>query len=92
MGAERIAVNTPVQGTAADLIKRAMVRVDERLRRDFPRARLLLQVHDELMLEVPEDQLEDIRHAIVSEMEAVAELAVPLKVETGHGRSWDAAH
>ena len=82
-------MNTPVQGTAADLIKRAMAGGREASPRLRPGP---LQVHDELMLEVPEDQLEDIRQAIVSEMEAVAELAVPLKVETGHGRSWDAAH
>ena len=91
-GAERIAVNTPVQGTAADLIKIAMIRVDQRLTRDFPDARLLLQVHDELMLEVPEGSLEDVRAAVIEEMEAVADLAVPLRVETDDGTTWDAAH
>ncbi len=90
--AERIAVNTPVQGTAADLIKLAMIRVDRRLSAEFPDARLLLQVHDELVFEVPEGRLEALRAAVVEEMEGVAELIVPLKVDTGDGATWDAAH
>ena len=90
--AERIAVNTPVQGTAADLIKMAMIRVDQRLGRDFPRARLLLQVHDELVLEVPEDEVEAVRAAVKEEMEGVADLRVPLRVDTGVGDNWDEAH
>ncbi len=90
--AERIAVNTPIQGTAADIMKLAMVRVHRRLQRDFPDARLLLQVHDELLIELPEDTLEAVRAAVVEEMGAAAELTVPLLVETGSGRSWDEAH
>ncbi len=90
--AERIAVNTPIQGTAADIMKIAMVRVWRRLRRDHPEARMLLQVHDELLLEVPEASLEAVRAAVVEEMSAAAELKVPLVVETGTGRSWGEAH
>jgi DNA polymerase-1 len=90
--AERIAVNTPIQGTAADIMKIAMVRVWRRLLRDHPEARLLLQVHDELLLEVPEAQLGAVRAAVVEEMVGAAALGVPLVVETGTGRSWDEAH
>jgi DNA polymerase-1 len=90
--AERVAMNTPVQGTAADLIKMAMIKVHERLKADFPRASLLLQVHDELVLEVPEEDLEAISAALVEEMQGVYALGVPLLVETGHGATWDAAH
>ncbi len=90
--AERVAVNTPIQGTAADIMKIAMVRVWRRLRRDHPDARLLLQVHDELLLEIPEDQLEAVRASVVEEMASAAELIVPLVVETGTGRSWGEAH
>jgi DNA polymerase I len=90
--AERIAVNTPIQGTAADIMKIAMVKVWHRLQRDHPDARLLLQVHDELLLEVPEGQLEPVRAAVVEAMGSAAELRVPLVVETGSGRSWDEAH
>ncbi len=91
-GAERIAINTPVQGSAADLIKLAMIRVDERLRRQHPDATLLLQVHDELLVEVPDAQADAVGRALVEEMEGVAELAVPLVVDLGVGKSWDEAH
>ena len=90
--AERVAMNTPVQGTAADLIKMAMIRVHQRLKADFPAAKLLLQVHDELVLEVPEAQVDAVAAAIKAEMEGVAQLRVPLLVETGSGVTWDAAH
>ncbi len=90
--AERIAMNTPIQGTAADLIKLAMIRVHARLARDLPTCRLLLQVHDELILEVPDDLLEAARAAVVEEMQGVDQLAVPLVVETGQGRTWGEAH
>ena len=90
--AERIAVNTPIQGTAADIMKIAMVRVWRRLRREHPDARVLLQVHDELLLEVPEDQLEAVRAAVVEEMGSAAKLGVPLVVSTGTARCWDEAH
>jgi DNA polymerase-1 len=85
---ERVAQNTPIQGTAADLIKLAMVRIQSRLEGEFPSSRLLLQVHDELLLEVPEDQVEAVSAMVVEEMEGAMELSVPLSVDTGIGRSW----
>jgi len=90
--AERMAVNTPVQGSAADLIKLAMVRVHTRLASEQPQARLLLQVHDELVLEVPEKSLAKVRDIVAGEMAGVLELQVPLKVDTGAGRDWYEAH
>jgi DNA polymerase I len=90
--AERIAINTPVQGSAADLIKVAMIRVHARLRREHPDARLLLQVHDELVLEVPWHKVAEVRDAVSEEMRGVAELAVPLLVDSGTGRTWNEAH
>ena len=85
---ERIAQNTPIQGTAADLIKGAMIRIQSRLEADFHRSRLLLQVHDELLLEVPEDEAKEVGSMVVREMEGALELKVPLVAETGTGRSW----
>ena len=90
--AERIAMNTPIQGTAADLIKLAMIRVHARIKRDFPTSRLILQVHDELILEVPEADLEEVGEAVKAEMQGVDSLVVPLVAETGHGRTWGSAH
>ncbi len=91
-GAERMAVNTPIQGTAADLIKIAMVRVDRELAERRLDARLLLQVHDELVLEVAERDAPAAAELVRAEMGAAAELAVPLEVEVGTGRSWAEAH
>jgi DNA polymerase-1 len=85
---ERVAQNTPIQGTAADLIKTAMIRIQGLLDHRFPRSRLLLQVHDELLLEVPEDEVEAVGRMVVEEMEGALELKVPLAVETGIGESW----
>ncbi len=90
--AERAAINAPIQGGAADIIKRAMIRIPAALVRAGLGARMLLQVHDELVFEVPEAELEATRDLVVREMTAVAELTVPLVVDTGAGRSWDAAH
>jgi DNA polymerase-1 len=90
--AERMAVNTPIQGTAADVVKVAMLRVDEALRREGLPARLLLQVHDELVLEVDEAAVERLAALVRRSMEGAAELRVPLEVEVGHGRSWAEAH
>jgi len=87
-GAERIALNTPIQGTAADLIKLAMIRVDTALREAFPEAKLLLQVHDELIVECPETQAEGVAALISREMEAVSDLQVPLTAEAKIGKSW----
>jgi len=86
--ARRMAINARIQGTAADLLKLAMIAVDGRLRQDFPEARLLLTVHDELVLEVPEGQAEAVAGAVKEEMEGVAELKVPLVVDAGWGKSW----
>jgi len=90
--AERMATNTVIQGTAADLIKKAMVEVDEALRAEALGARMLLQVHDELVFELPEDEREQLAALVRERMEGVAELAVPLTVEIGVGKSWRTAH
>jgi DNA polymerase-1 len=90
--AERMAVNTPIQGTAADIIKIAMIRVDSALRRSGLDARLLLQVHDELVLEATERDSEKLAALLRQEMSGAASLKVPLEVEVGHGRSWAEAH
>ena len=87
-GAERIALNTPIQGTAADLIKLAMIRVDNALRESFPEAALLLQVHDELIVECPEQQAAEVAALVSREMENVAQLKVPLTAEAKYGKSW----
>ena len=87
-GAERIALNTPIQGTAADLIKLAMIRVYNALREQFPQAKLLLQVHDELIVECPEEYAAEVSKLISSTMEQVAELRVPLLAEAKWGKSW----
>ena len=87
-GAERIALNTPIQGTAADLIKLAMIRVDAALRRDFPQAKLILQVHDELIVECPEELAAQVAALVSREMEQVASLNVPLTAEAKWGKSW----
>ena len=85
---ERVALNMPIQGTAADLIKKAMLRVDGRLRREGLEARLVLQVHDELIVECPEGEAEQVQRLLAEEMEHVAELAIPLTAEAHAGKSW----
>ena len=85
---ERVALNMPIQGTAADLIKKAMLHVDSRLRREGLEARLVLQVHDELIVESPEGEAEQVQRLLAEEMEHVAELAVPLTAEAHAGKSW----
>ena len=90
--AERTAVNTPIQGTAADLVKRAMLRVDRALAARALQAKMLLQVHDELVLEAPPAELDSVGALLVEEMKGAADLAVPLEVELGHGDTWAAAH
>ncbi len=87
-GGERIALNTPIQGTAADLIKLAMIRVDNALRVKYPEATLLLQVHDELIVECPENIAKDVATLISNEMQQVATLNVPLLAEAKIGKSW----
>ncbi len=90
--AERAAINAPMQGTAADLIKRAMIAVSGWLHSSGVQSRLILQVHDELVLEVPNGELELIRVELPKLMAGVAQLAVPLLVEVGAGANWDEAH
>lgn len=91
-GAERAAINAPMQGTAADIIKRAMITVDAWLQQTGSSAWLVMQVHDELVLEVAEDELDAVRDEVTARMMAAAELAVPLVVDSGHGKDWDTAH
>ncbi|MGE5737629.1 MAG: DNA polymerase, partial [Betaproteobacteria bacterium] len=91
-GAERAAINAPMQGTAADLIKLAMIAVQDRLDRERLGTRLILQVHDELVLEAPNDELERIVRDLPEWMTSVATLSVPLKVDVGHGPNWERAH
>ncbi|MDE2358004.1 MAG: DNA polymerase I, partial [Betaproteobacteria bacterium] len=90
--AERAAINAPMQGTAADLIKLAMIAVQAHIDRDELGARLIMQVHDELVLEVPDAELADVLRDLPRLMTGVAELRVPLAVEVGHGPSWEQAH
>ena len=90
--AERTAINTPIQGTAADLIKLAMIRIFKRLQDGSLRTRMLLQVHDELIFEVPEGELERAQGLIREEMESVLPLKVKLKVDIQAGRNWSEAH
>ncbi|MGA7617288.1 MAG: DNA polymerase I [Thermoanaerobaculia bacterium] len=86
--AERMATNAPIQGTAADLLKLAMIALDRRLEKEMPRAEMLLTVHDEIVLEAPEREADEVARLVQSTMEGVYPLAVPLAVETRWGRSW----
>ena len=88
----RIAMNTPIQGTAADIIKIAMVRVYRRLKAELPEARLILQVHDELIVEAPEDKAAQAAKILTEEMQGAVKLAVPLTADAKEGRSWYDAH
>lgn len=90
--AERSAINAPMQGTAADIIKRAMIDVHAWLQGSDHDARLIMQVHDELVLEVAEDELDAVRAEVERIMSGAAELAVPLRVDSGWGPNWDEAH
>ena len=91
-GAERTAINAPMQGTAADIIKRAMINVEKALATADLDAKMIMQVHDELIVEVAESQVEQVAQLLEHEMMAAAELDVPLIVEAGIGDSWDEAH
>ena len=90
--AERSAINAPMQGTAADIIKRAMIDVAAWLERERPDARLIMQVHDELIVEVPDGAADEVGAAVARIMEAAASLRVPLRVDRGLGANWDEAH
>ena len=89
---ERMARNTPIQGTAADIIKLAMVHVWQRLRDEKLQARLLLQVHDELIVEAPDAEIDEVKRILKEEMENVVHYSVPLTTKVGTGKTWLAAH
>ena len=91
-GAERVAINTPVQGSAADIIKKAMLDIQRRLDAELPDVTMVLQVHDELVFEVPEGSVEAARDLVVSGLEGVVELSVPLAVNAASGKTWLEAH
>ncbi|MEM1154367.1 MAG: DNA polymerase, partial [Pseudomonadota bacterium] len=90
--AERTAINAPMQGSAADIIKRAMLAVDSWLKTSGVKARIIMQVHDELVLEVANEQVAQVSDEVCRLMSAAAELSVPLLVEAGSGNNWDEAH
>jgi DNA polymerase-1 len=90
--AERSAINGPMQGTAADIIKKAMIAVDAWLQEENIEARLIMQVHDELVLEVNQNAVDRVKAAVIELMNGAAELKVPLKVDVGVGDNWDEAH
>ena len=89
---ERVAMNMPIQGTAADIIKLAMIRVDGELTRRGLRGRLVLQVHDELLVECPREEAEEVKALLEKEMSAVMARSVPLPVDAAIGASWGEAH
>ena len=89
---ERVAMNAPIQGTAADIIKIAMVRVDQRLKEEGLRSRLLLQVHDELLVETHLEEVEQVRQILSEEMHGAARLSVPLEIDMKQGGNWYEAH
>jgi DNA polymerase-1 len=89
---ERMAINTPIQGTAADLIKLAMINIRKRLTQENPGSKMILQVHDELVFEVPDREIEPMKKLVKEEMEGVLMLSVPIKVDIGVGKNWDEAH
>lgn len=89
---ERLAINTPIQGSAADLIKLAMVNILRRIHKINSRAKMILQIHDELVFEFPEVEMEQLKKLVKEEMEGVIEFSVPIKVDIGVGKSWGEAH
>jgi DNA polymerase-1 len=90
--AERNAINAPIQGTAADIIKLAMVRIAQRLEAEHLNATMMLQVHDELNFSVPQEEVEQVRQIVVEEMEKAYSMKVPLVAEYGLGDNWLVAH
>ncbi len=90
--AERNAINAPIQGSAADIIKIAMVRIHEKLRAGNYRSKMILQVHDELIFEAELAELEKLKEMVIFEMSNAARLVVPLKVDWGTGKNWLEAH
>ena len=90
--AERNAVNAPIQGTAADIIKIAMIRVQQRLDAEGCKARMMLQVHDELNFSVPADEFDKVKRIVIEEMQGAYKMSVPLKADCGEGKNWLEAH
>jgi DNA polymerase-1 len=90
--AERTAINTPIQGTAADMIKLAMIKIHQRLQKEKLRSRMILQVHDELVFEAPEEELAALEKLVREEMSSAIKLDVPIKVDVGVGENWLEAH
>lgn len=85
---ERVAMNAPIQGTAADIIKIAMIRVSERLKREQLKSRLILQIHDELLIEAEKEEVEQVKTILREEMQGAAELSVRLEVDMHTGNNW----
>jgi DNA polymerase-1 len=90
--AERNAVNSPIQGTAADIIKKAMVAIARRFKNEGLKAQMIMQVHDELNFNVPQNEVDKVREIVVAEMQNVVQLTVPLIVDCGVGKNWLEAH
>ena len=89
---ERVAINAPVQGTAADIMKIAMINVHKAIKKEKIDAKLILQVHDELILDTPEGEIDAVVNLITDSMMGAAKLDVPLEVDIGIGDNWDQAH
>ena len=89
---ENIAVNTPIQGTAADMIKVAMINIYKHIRQNNMQTKMIIQIHDELVFELPEDEIESAKSVIIKEMENALKLDVPIKVDIGMGKNWFEAH
>ena len=89
---ERIAMNSPIQGTAADIIKIAMIRVYRRLKQENLKSRLILQVHDELLIETAPDEIEQVKAVLGEEMRSAAQLSVDLEADMNVGKNWYEAH
>ncbi len=89
---ERVAMNSPIQGTAADIIKIAMIRVSQSLKEQNLRSKLILQVHDELLIETWEDETEQVKAILKKDMETAAELSVRLEIDMKQGKDWYEAH
>ncbi len=89
---ERLAINSPIQGTAADIIKIAMIHILKRLKKESVKAKMILQVHDELLFELPAAELDIVREIVREEMEGAVRLSVPVRVDIGFGKDWAAAH
>ena len=90
--AERNAVNSPIQGTAADIIKKAMVSISRRLKQEGLKTQMIMQVHDELNFNVPVNEVDKVREIVISEMQNVVQLSVPLIADCGVGENWLQAH